>query len=79
MLPRPPTYVGSHQLPEGILPRSAPPTSVAVVPFFIEDKELCVYLEALGFGKTTVKRIRKGNKPTRAVKVYFQNHIELLT
>ena len=35
-------------------------------------------LEAGGFGKTTVKRMRKWNKPTRAVNVYFQNN-ELLT
>ena len=64
-----------------IQPSSAPPTLVGVVkgvPFSIEDEDLCADLEAGGFGKTTVKRIRKGNKPTRAVKVYFQNH-ELLT
>lgn len=48
------------------------------VPLFIDDKELCADLVAGGFGKTTVKRINKGNKTTRAVKVYFENH-EILT
>ena len=60
---------------------SAAPKSIGVikgVPFFIADEQLCADLEDGGFGRTTVKRIHKGIKPTRAVKVYFDNH-ELLT
>ena len=48
------------------------------VPLYISDDQLCTDLEDGGFGQTTVKRINKGDKPTRAVKVYFNNH-ELLT
>ena len=51
---------------------STAPKSINVikgVPFFIADEQLCADLEDGGFGRTTVKRIHKAIKPTKAVKV----------